>query len=385
MSILIQDSARNNLASWTERAVRDGAALGAVLSPFASPVTGNGYKIDASAIASRVKASGGQFWFDPTTHALQMPQVGDFRYYDQWDLWAGAGQRGDLDSEPNQRAHIQRVFAVQDALSAPRLAPTILLHSAQSQTSQRALQLSTVAMEEANGRPVWLSIVGDTHFWSAQGELDAHIGALDQLEPAGWFITVVRPQAAVPVPAHADEVAGVMRTVYALSHDRQVIIGHGDLAALPAIAAGASALGTGWDIRQRVCAYSDYAARGDGGDGGQWYQRPTLEVLLGDMKSNEYQVFRSQNLAYAESLTPGTFSAGPERAFRHHAQVLSRITEQLVPLHGEPRVRALRDRYTRAEAEWPQAQLISGCSVGGDPWIRAQINGLDQFIAGEGW
>lgn len=383
MSILIQDSARNNVPTWVERAVKAGAARGAVLSPFASPVSGNGYKIDASAVAKRVVDAGGELWFDATTHALQMPQVGDFRYYDQWDLWSGT--RGALEHEADQRDHIKRVFDVQDNLSSPYIAPTVLLHSAQSQTSQRAIQLSTVAMEEAEGKPVWISIVGDTHFWAAQGELDAHIGTLDQLEPAGWLITVVRPQASVPVPAHADEVAGVMRTVYALSQDRPVAMGHGDLAGLPAIAAGASTLGTGWDIRQRVCAYSDYAARAVGSDGGQWYQRPTLEVLLGDMKPNEYQVFRSQNLMYAESLTPGSLSTGPENAFRHHAAVLSLIIDQLATLTGEERVRALRDRYTRAESEWPKAQKISGCAVGGEPWIRAQIQGIDQFIAGEGW
>lgn len=383
MSILIQDTARNNLPGWTSRAVRAGAAQGAVLSPFSSPVTGNGYKVDASAVAARITNAGGEFWFDATTHALQMPQVGDFRYYDQWDLWSG--KRGALDQEGDQRAHIRRVFDVQQGLSAPYLAPTVLLHSAQSQTSQRAIQLSTLAMEEAQGESVWISIVGDAHFWAARGELDAHIGLLDQLEPTGWFITVVRPQASVPVPAHADEVAGVMRTVYALSQDRPVIMGHGDLAGLPAIAAGASVLGTGWDIRQRVCAYSDYAARANAGDGGQWYQRPTLEVLLGDMKPNEYQVFRSQNLPYAEALTRGSLPSGPENAFRHHAGVLQLIMEELKALSGEARVRALQQRYARAEREWPQAQMESGCSVGGEPWIRAQMNGINQFIAEEGW
>lgn len=384
MSIFIQDSVRNNLAAWAENAVRAGEALGAVLSPFASPVNGTGYKPDVSVVADRVKAAGGEIWFDPTTHALQMPQVGDFRYYDQWDLWA-PNSRGLLADEAQQRDHIRRVFQVQDSLSAPYLAPTVLLHSAQSQTSQRAIQMSTLAMEEAAAKPVWLSIAGDTHFWAAQGELDAHIGALDQLEPAGWFITVIRPQAAVPVPAHQDEVAGMMRNVYALSQDRPVRIGHGDLAGLPAIAAGATSLGTGWDIRQRVCAYSDYAARAAGGPGGQWYKRPTLEGLLGDMKSNEYQVFLSQNRPLAESLTSGQFPAGAENAFRHHARVLSSVIDELNALDGEARVRALRERYARAEAAWPTAQRTSGCAVGGDPWIRSLIEGMDQFMVGEGW
>ncbi|MDR6620360.1 hypothetical protein J2X81_000598 [Sinomonas atrocyanea] len=384
MSLLLQDTARNNLYSWAPRAIRGGLARGVIISPFTSPVNGNGYKSDIARGTGRIRAAGGDVWFDPTSHALQMPQVGDFRYYAEWDLWP-SNQMGELESETSQRDHLKRVFRVQDDLQAPHLAPTILLHSAQSQTSQRALQLSTLAAEEHTGGPLWLSIAGDTHFWASQSELDAHIGALDQLEPAGWFITVVRPQSSVPVPAHADEVAGMMRTVYALSQERPVIVGHGDLAALPAIAAGAMTLGTGWDVRQRVCAYSDYATRTAGGDGGQWYQRPTLELLLGGMSGNEYQVLRSQNEVLADSLTPGRIPAGPENAFLHHARVLSAIIEGLSTLTGRARVEALRSLYLRAVAEWPQVQKISGCATGGNAWVGALLDGVNKFAAEEGW
>lgn len=68
----------------------------------------------------------------------------------------------------------------------------------------------------------------------------------------------------------------------ALSQDRPVLIGHGDFAAIPAVAAGATRIGTGWDTRQRAFAYSDHAARPlVSTDGGSWYKRPTLEGLLG--------------------------------------------------------------------------------------------------------
>lgn len=383
MTIFIQDTVRNNLASWGERSIRDGLAAGVILSPFASPVQGNGFKMDVDRVASRILNRGGSVWFDPMTHALQMPQVGDYRYYDQWDLWNSA--RNTLETESDQRDHVKRVFSIQDRLNAPYLAPTLLLHSAQSLTSQRAVSLSRIAVEEANAKPVWLSIVGDTHFWAAKGELDAHVGELDQLNAVGWHITVARPLSAVPVASHADEVEGVMRTVHALSQDRPVIVGYGDLAGLPAIAAGATAIGTGWDVRQRVCAYTDYSLRADDPGRGQWYQRPTLEGLLGGMSVNEYRVLRSQNRELADALTPGNINPGPENAFRHHIGVISSAMGELRSLSGEARVRALRSRYMQAEMSWHQAQSIAGSALGSEAWIRVALEGVDQFIASEGW
>jgi hypothetical protein len=383
MSILIQDTARNNLASWTVSAVKAKAAVGAVISPFSSPVSKTSYKPDITKLVDRIRKSGGQVWFDPTTHALQMPQAGDFRYYKEWNLWGGSPN--DLLSEDSQRDHIRRVFDIQRSMSAPLLAPTVLLHSAQSQTSLRAISMAQIAREEASGEPVWISIVGDANFWAAGGELDGHIGALDQTEPDGWFVTVTRAQGVVPVPVNAEEISGMMRTVYALSQNAPVTVGHGDLAGLPAIAAGASLLGTGWDIRQRVCAYTDYAARVSSDSGGQWYQRPTLEVLLGGMTYNEYQVLRNQNRLLAERLTQGQFRTGPENAFRHHASVLATVVDELNALSGEARVQALRARYDAAYAEWPQVQRLSGCSTSRDHWIKGMVHGMDQFMASEGW
>lgn len=384
MNVLIQDTARNTLPGWTVRGINQGNAVGAVVSPFTSPVNGNGYKIDITKVVSRIHNAGGQFWFDPTTHALQMPQAGDFRFYDQWNLWSHGRNRLDVGSD--QLDHVQRVFDIQTELGTPLLAPTILLHSAQSQTSLKAIELSRIAKEEAGDRDVWISIVGDSHFWASGIDLDAHIGVLDQLEPAGWFITVVRPQSALPVAAQPEEIAGMMRSVCALSKDRPVVVGHGDFAGLPAVAAGASVLGSGGDIRQRVCSYTDYVARTlNGNDFGSWYKRPSLEGLMGGMSTNEYNVLLDQDFALASALTPGRFLDQPAFAFQHHIQILSSIVSQLSALSGEARVRALQDRYIAALNQWPIAQRASGCAIGGSSWVEPLRAGVELFIRGEGW
>src|SRR6476646_4423904 len=145
MHVLVEDTARNNLAAWTEPAVTAGTARGAVMSPFTQPrLKSNNYKQSASDTAQRIQDFGGEVWFDAATHALQMPNVGDFRSYQGWDLWAG--NYNDLGTNADQLDHIKKVFAIQDSLGAKHLAPTILLQTSQSANSQRALEMGELAV-----------------------------------------------------------------------------------------------------------------------------------------------------------------------------------------------------------------------------------------------
>lgn len=383
MTVRIHDTARNTLPGWTINAVRDGYARGAVISPFASPVRANGYKQSVQRVIQRISEAGGSVWVDPSTHILQAPGVGDFRYYDEWGFWAGA--HGVLTTADEMRDHTRRVYSVQEELGVPLVAPTLLLNSPQSPRSQAAATLAGIAREEAGARHVLMPIVGDTHFWGAGAELDAYVGLLDQLEPSAWLLTVARPESAAPVAVQTEEIFGLMRTSAALSQDRVVLVGHGDMAGLPAIAAGASGVGTGWDTRQRVLAYSDHAARTAGGPGGSWYKRPTLEGLLGNLLPNELQVLANQDAALAARLVPGAVLDLAEPAFRHHAVVLTRIVDELKALSGRGRAQRLRERYLAARSDWPLVQAITGCSSGADRWVDPLLAGLEQFMAAEGW
>lgn len=383
MTVRIQDTARNTLPGWTINAVRGRYARGAVVSPFASPVQANGYKQSVRQVIQRISDIGGSVWVDPSTHMLQAPGVGDFRYYREWDFWAGAP--GVLTTADEKRDHVRRVYAVQEALEVPLVAPTLLLNSPQSPGSQAAAALAEIAREEARGRHVLMPIVGDTHFWGSGAELDAYVGLLDQLEPSAWLLTVSRPDSTVPAAVQAAEVFGLMRTSAALSQDKPVLVGHGDLAGLPAIAAGATGLGTGWDTRQRVLAYSDHAARAAGGSGGAWYKRPTLEGLLGNLLPSELQVLVNQDAALAARLVPGAVLDLAEPAFRHHATVLTNVVDELKTLAGRDRAQRLRERYLAARMDWPRVQAITGCASGADRWVNPLLAGLEQFMTAEGW
>jgi hypothetical protein len=380
MTLLIEDSPRN-LSAWIMDAADRDLTSGAVITPFASPWANRQHRRGTREMAALLHDTGIEVWFDPSTHALQMAGVGDFRYYDEYDLWGGP--RGDLATPAAREDHQRLVFDIQDRLGACHLAPTILLHHGESDTSQHALDLARVAVDLDPG--AWLSVAGTAPFWASGAALDAHIGALAQLQPAGWFLTVARPLSTLPVEASVEEVHGLCRSTRALSEYAPVHISHGDLAALPAVAAGATRVGTGWDQRQRICAFSNYSARDPNAEGGGWYERPTLVGLLGSLKTNEAAVLATQDAARATRLGPLP-PPGPKEAFLHHLAVLNDIVARLVaqPDH-ERRYRVLATAYAAAAAEWPTVADITGSPLGAADWITVLANGLGQYAQGEGW
>lgn len=385
MTVLIEDSPRPYQVRWIAEVVAAGSCGGAIITPWATPwnrSTGSGQKPSARDRVPDLQSNGVDVWFDATTHALQMSGVGDFRYYDQYDLWGGA--RGDLTTPATRDEHVQKVFDLQDQLGVQRLGPTVLLHTGLSTTSTIALELARAAV--ALDPDCWLSLAGTPSFWASQSALDAHVGALAGLEPAGWFVTVVRPLPGVPASVEVEEVHGLARTCRALSEDAPIHVSHGDLAALPAVAAGATTVGSGWDQRQRVCSYADYAPRTTGGGGGAWYERPTLSGLVGSLSKNEADILRARDSASAARLGGLPAAPGPKEAFLHHVDALNSLVARVASgVNYEDRYRTLVDLYDAATSEWPGIVRTTNCDLGSSDWIANLHAGLMRYGATEGW
>ncbi len=382
MTLLVEDTARNNLAAWAADGNAAPPVAGAILSPFTTPRLGTTYKQSAERTVQRVTSQNRTAWFDAATHALQMPNVGDFRYYSDWNLWSGAPNV--LDSDGAQSDHINRVFDIQDGLGVPRLAPTVLLHSPSSETSQRALRMAELA---AGIDPkCHISIAGDSAFWSGGSALDAHIGALSQVAPSGWFVVVTRSLTLLPAPAAREEVHGLCRTVRSLSDDGPVHVSHGDLAALPAVVAGATSVGTGWDSRQRVCAYASYVARDEGDDsaGGGWLTQVTLEGLLSLLVHSDADLLHNQANQLAQRLIAGTTPPGAAECWKHHAEVLGRVIASLQP-SGQQSYERLLDLYESAQSEWTTVATSVGIGNRANDWLREVHEGLKKYAQTEGW
>lgn len=387
MTVLIEDTPRNNVAKWALEAP-SGTITGAILSPFTTPWVGTRYKQSADQTFQRLSDGRMQdCWFDAATHALQMPSVGDFRYYDDWDLWGST--RGDLSTEAPQRDHLRRVFNTQDRFLVPRLVPTTMLHNASSPASQTALSMARLGVEVCRdaGKAVYVTVAGTTSFWSDAANLDAHVGGLAQLDPDGWFVVQVQPTNTLPVQVTVEEVYGLCRTVRSLSEGRKrVHVSHGDVAGLPAIAAGAQTVGSGWDTRQRACAYTNYAVR-TASDGGGWFKRPTHEGLVGFLSRQEAELLAAQDGALSAQLVRGQLHPdGPQEAFNHHAGCL---TDQISAVRQagshEQAFGALGDIYRRAQGDWRRVVQLTNTTSDASSWIDPFLAGLERYGSTEGW
>ncbi len=387
MTTFIEDSPRN-LTGWIREAVDAGSASAAVITPWASPYThhGQGFKRGYPIRTGEFHDYGIAHWFDATTHALGMPGVGDYRFYREFDLWGGS--EGDLSTDVARRDHVRRVFRVQDEVHAPHLAPAPLLAAGLTSLSANALDTARVALEMHSD--TWLTIAGTASFWSDGTDLDAHVGALAALQPAGWFISFIQPDSELPPKLTADEVFGIARTVRALSEHAQVHVSHGDFAALAAVAAGAHSVGTGWDKRQRVVAYNDYAARAvptpGQEQGGGWLERPTLLGLLGSLSKNDGALLGRQDAALATRLGGLPTVPGAKAGYLHHAAILNSAVAAVQGAGGyEDRFRTLDAMYTRAATGWAAIQTSTGIRDLSARWVDPFQQGLRLYAVSEGW
>jgi len=383
MSVLIEDSPRN-LPGWITESVTNGFARGAVITPWATPFVqhgGAGRKPCAANRIAELQANGVDVVFDPMTHVLQMSGVGDLRYYQEYDLWAGP--QGDLTDQALIEGHVDKVFRLQDSFDVVHCAPTVLLHSGLEMASTVALETAREAIRR--DRKAVLTIAGTQPFWMSGLALDAHIGAMASLTPSAWILTVVRTETELPVTVDAEEVHGLCRTSRALSEDAPVYISHGDLAGLPAVAAGASMVGTGWDQRQRVCAYGHYGPRDPDGGGGGWYQRPTLRGLLGLITRDEGIVLTTRNPQLVARLG-GLPAPGPREAFDHHIETLSAVVGAIdAESNWEDKYRLLAGLYDAARAEWQLVRQEINPSHGSRHWIDGLAAGLSLYARTEGF
>lgn len=378
---LLEDTKRNNLVSWCSEAFDDGSVAGAVLNPFCSPAVSTSFKKSAAHQAAVVTGMGADVWFDAMTHVLQMTSADDFATYDQWGLWDGS--RGAVGSRSQRKFHLDRVFEIQAACGAQPLAPTVLLNSAAGTEVVAAVALVEEALDTVDS--CWGTVAGTSAFWAGGAELDALVGTLAQLAVGGWFVSVVRPTDNFPVRASADEVAGLCRAVRSLSEFVPIHVSHGDLAALPAVAAGATSIGTGWDARQRVLAMSTFEYRAPTGGGG-WFARNTLEGLFAFLSRADVARLFAQDAALASSVFVGALHPdGPKEAFLHHVASLANLLGAIGDVPYEDRWQRLSSLYEDSVADWAAARAAAQLTESSAEWVDAYLAGLNAYAHEEGW
>ncbi len=351
MSVLIQDGRRGGHLSWAVQALTAGVADGVIISPFHAPWVAVPRHRAGATVAAAVTQAGGEALFDPSTHARLLPGSDDLVHYDTWQLWGPSGVG--LDSDTRRLEHLERVFARQAEIATVALAPTLTLDSPLGQPAEYAFR--TAQLAGGFDRACWQTLAGRRSFWRSGSDLDAYVGQLASLRAPCWLLTVVNDVVADNVPdlVDTDAFAGLLRTVHSLSQRSRVIICHADYAGVPAVAAGASDVGAGWDRRMRFFDPRSFQVTTGGP------QIPASYVTQGGLSAVLRRdagdaVTRLLGDTAATALRGGSMPANDTAERSHHLRQLSDLVQR-VDAHGparDARVRELRATYEQAIAEF---------------------------------
>lgn len=348
--VLIHDGRRIGHRKWCVEAIAGGVADGVVLNPFATPRVAEPRHPSASNLAQAVRGANGEVIFDAMTHALFLPSTNKRDFYEAWELWGQAG--ANLDGPANQLAHVERVFDRQSQIGAPHLAPTIQIQSPQSRDAHVSRDLARVA--RGLDRDCWQSLVGTRSFWSAGPHLDAYVGSLAALRAPVWMITVANELVVDHVPDLTDTAAfaGLCRTVHSLSLRSRVIVAYGDFSSLPAVAAGADTVGSGWDRAQRT--FDPLAFHLDSDPG---VRIPASYVTQGGLNSvlrrDTAEAIERWDAVRARTIRGGPMPPSDHAQRMHHLLQLRSAVQQIVGAGSrQAGVSELRNRYRAAVSDY---------------------------------
>lgn len=344
--LLIHDGRRIGHLGWCIEAVRARRADGIIVSPFSTPRLSIPRHPSAADLVGSVRDAGGEVIFDATTHARLLPECNRTDFYDGWDLW-GSRQPA-LDSTASMVAHVETVFARQDSLRCPRLAPTVIVSSPHHDTASVALEMAGIARGLDSN--CWQSLVGTRRFWASGADLDAYVGQLAALSAPTWVVTVANEVVLDHVPSMADIEAfsGLCRTIHSLSLRSRVIIAHADFAGLVAVASGADTVGTGWDRGQKTFDPNSFKLNSDPG-----IRIPASYVTQGQLMSvlrrDTADAIERWNAARARMIRGAAMPRSEqEQRFHHLQQLRSVVLEINESADRKDRVDVLRSRYEDA-------------------------------------
>lgn len=347
MSVHIQDGAVTGHALWSEQAVAEKLVDGVIISPFFTPLSPRRGQATAEAFSQRVRDQGGSVIVDATTHGVSLPGTNNWTNYNTWDLWHGP--RGDLATAEHRKAHVEATFDRQNQLGVQRLTPTVALDNPVGADADIALGLAEEG--KAADAVAWQSLAGRRGFWLS-ADLDNYIGAIQQLRSPVWLLTLIKDNNDYPPDmTEALQTAAFCRTVDSLSRRSKVIVCHADLFGLPAVAAGASSIGTGWHTKQRLCSPATFQTNDPEQVRRQakWF---TYLGLVARLHNNESQTLVAQDAARAASLYSGRVTDVGKDMRLHHLSVVQSLVSTVSGWQTKrEKVAALRSIYEDAALE----------------------------------
>ncbi|MGB5565482.1 MAG: hypothetical protein WBN93_04045, partial [Acidimicrobiia bacterium] len=153
-------------------------------------------------------------------------------------------------------------------------------------------------------------------------------------------------------------------------------------AGLPAAAAGASKIGTGWDLKQRVLSAELF--RASPGIRRQ-SQRVSHIGLFASLKRREAEQLRAGDSGLSDRLVPGTVPLDVNGHWRHHLSVMANIAHDVGGgATPRDRVAQLQDAYATAAGDFVAvARYARPLEATEAQWITPLADGLGMFARSE--
>jgi hypothetical protein len=344
--VLLHDGRSTGHDGWCTNAIIEGAADGVFISPFNTPrITLPRYPSGAN-VAQSVRAVAGEVVFDPMTHARLLATTNKIDLYDTWELWGPDGLG--LDTPRRRLQHVERVFAQQETLRSPYLAPTMILEMPQTADSEHVI--ATAQTAKGLERECWQSLAGTRSFWRAGPRLDAFVGQLAALRSPVWVITVANEVVINGALDLSDSAAfaGLCRTIHSLSERSRVILTHADFAGLIGAAAGANTIGSGWYRSMRVFDPNSFHTSSEDS-----IRIPASYVTQGALtavlRRDTADAIERWNSTMAFTIRGGQMPASDQVERLHHLKILRELVTSIDTQNDRrARVKRLRQQYDTA-------------------------------------
>ncbi len=379
-SLLIHDSGRPGKVSWATQVVQAGDAAGLILSPWETPPVSVPRRPSASNVADLVRSADGSILFDPETHGIFMRGANRRAIYDQWRLWPRSGPSKDMGAFAD---HVEMVAEIQESLDVSLLSPTVCLEAPAGGDADLVIEVFA-HMRSIAGTADWhAALVGTPSFWAAGPELDTFVGRVATLRPRGAVLSVLRTTGQYPWgDLTPEEVAGVCRTTRSLSVRMPVTIGRSDFAGLPAVAAGADAIGAGWDLKQRILSADLYR---DSPGIRRQSERISHAGLFASLKRREAERLRAGDRGLSVRLVPGGLPLDFNGRWRHHLSVLANLARTMGGGDVRSRVASLQNAYSAATIDFAEvARFARPMEATEAQWVSPLADGLTMFADAEG-
>ena len=385
MTLLLQDGKRSGHLLWCREALRSQHVGGVILNTFCTPAVGRERNPAAQEVVENLRGvkPGVLILLDPTTHGALLPGTDSWVNFSSWqELWPQGTVT--LDGPARIAEHVNSVFSSQRRLGLPTLAPTVQIDRPGG--PQAALALAVANEARRQDPQCTQALVGTRALWSAGPDLDALVGSLAQLRAPRWLITPMRDQVGYPPDlSDYEATAGFLRTTTSLARRSDVIAAHSDWTGLGALAAGASAIGTGWDQGQRACSAGSFRET----SGGSYRSYSPHPGLLARFSQDVAEALQDAASEFALSMRNGQPIPANETDHRsQHFEGLGSVVSEILAAGAKPdlRSRHLRHFLGRVQMSWKHALSLGVAGIGNaeySAWFGNLNAGFERYFRAE--